>query len=150
MHDTHLTETAKLADVVLPAVTNYEKRGTTVNLEGRFLPLQQAALSAGEGADLIRTLAALAEALGVRPKVRGLRSAQAALESRLGVRVSELPAGGELHPGLNRFTAPMGRAHTPQLWKPRMHPQFKVGAWVERIENLVENKWELPMYGGDD
>ena len=44
----------------------------------------------------------------------------------------------------------MGMAHTPQLWKPRMHLQFKVGAWVERIENLVENKWELPMYGGDD
>ncbi|SEI61331.1 NADH dehydrogenase subunit G [Deinococcus reticulitermitis] len=150
VHDTHLTETAKLADVVLPAVTNYEKRGTTVNLEGRFLALQQAALSAGEGADLIRTLSALAEALGVRPKVRGLKSAQAALEGRLGIRVGELPEGGALHPDLGRFTAPMGMAHTPQLWKPRMHLQFKVGAWVERIENLVENKWELPMYGGDD
>lgn len=32
VHDTHLTDTAKQADVVLPAVTNYEKRGTTVNL----------------------------------------------------------------------------------------------------------------------
>ncbi|MDO4245164.1 MAG: NADH-quinone oxidoreductase subunit NuoG [Deinococcus sp.] len=150
VHDTHLTETAKQADVVLPAVTNYEKRGTTVNLEGRFLALEQAALEAGEGADLIRTLAALAEALGVRPQVRGLKSAQALLETRLGLGVTDLPERGALNLNLNRKSASTGGlTHTPKLWKAGMHSDWTSG-WVERTRQLVEDKWALPMYGGDD
>ncbi|WP_414656984.1 NADH-quinone oxidoreductase subunit NuoG [Deinococcus sp. VB343] len=150
VHDTHLTETAKQADVVLPAVTNYEKRGTTVNLEGRFLALEQAALEAGEGADLIRTLAALAEALGVRPQVRGLKSAQALLETRLGLGVTDLPERGALNLNLNRKSASTGGlTHTPKLWKAGMHSDW-TSAWVERTRQLVEDKWALPMYGGDD
>lgn len=158
VHDTHLTETAKRADVVLPAVTNYEKRGTTVNLEGRFLALEQAALEAGEGADLIRTLTALAGALGVRPGVRGLKSAQAALHERLGVRVDGLPERGALNLNVTRAAAPAGVPYKPQLWKPRMRPVTREGeSWVERTRQLVEEKWALPMYvpqpvqsGGDD
>ncbi|MBI0444499.1 NADH-quinone oxidoreductase subunit NuoG [Deinococcus sp. DB0503] len=123
VHDTHLTDTARLADVVLPAVTGYEKRGTTVNLEGRLLPLRQAALEAGEGADLIRTLTALAEALGVRPRIRGLKSAQARLAERLGVDVTNLPESGLIHPLGRTFTAPTSLTSTPQLWKARMHPK---------------------------
>ena len=156
VHDTHLTETAKQADVVLPAVTNYEKRGTTVNLEGRFLSLEQAALAAGEGADLIRTLTALAGALGVRPQVRGLKSAQAALQERLGVGVDALPGRGALNLNVNRAAAPVGVPYAPQLWKPRMRPAMQGGeSWLERTRQLVEERWSLPLYapspaGGDD
>lgn len=120
VHDTHLTETARLADVVLPAVTNYEKRGTTVNLEGRALPLQQAAVSSGEAADLTAALGALAEALNLRAVVRGLRSAQKLLAERFGHDFAALPPEGSILDLGPAHTAPVGLAHVPQLWKPGM------------------------------
>ncbi|WP_157448903.1 NADH-quinone oxidoreductase subunit NuoG [Deinococcus peraridilitoris] len=120
VHDTHLTETARQADVVLPAVSNYEKRGTTVNLEGRLLPLTQAAVDSGEGVDLIGALNALAEALGLRPVVRGLRSAQKMLGERFGVNVAQLPRTGLIVNLGERHTAPSSLTHVPQLWKPGM------------------------------
>ncbi len=145
VHDTHLTDTAQMADVVLPAVTNYEKRGTTVNLEGRLLPLRAAALSAGESADLIRTLTALAEALGVRPQVRGLKSAQAILTEWLGVDIAQIPEQGTIQHNAKHFSAPTGQRHVPQLWKPRMMEKTWHSTWVQRIENLVEGGWDLPL-----
>ncbi|MEW6420799.1 MAG: molybdopterin-dependent oxidoreductase, partial [Deinococcota bacterium] len=156
VHDTHLTETARLADVVLPAVTGYEKRGTTVNLEGRLLPLRQAALEAGEGTDLIRALTVLAEALGVRTRIRGLKSAQARLAERLGVDVTDLPNSGVIRSLGRTFTAPTGLTSTPQLWKPRMHPNpERRGSHVPDREGRIAT-WEmtgqdgaLPV-GGDD
>ena len=119
VHDHHLTATAQLADVVLPAVTGYEKKGTVVNLEGRLLPLAQAAIDAGESADLIRTLAAVAEALGIRTRVRGLRSAQTLLQERFGIDFAALPERGLIAPLGNKYDAPT-EAVVPQLWKDRM------------------------------
>ncbi|WP_104990192.1 NADH-quinone oxidoreductase subunit NuoG [Deinococcus sp. NW-56] len=155
VHDTHLTATAQLADVVLPAVTNYEKRGTTVNLEGRLLPLTQAPLRAGEGADLIRALVAVAEALGIRPPVRGLRGAQTWLEGRYGLRLADVPEKGVIQPPRPPQDAATGLAYKPQLWKPRMvpHPERR-GSGVLGREARTE-LWELPMApspqpGGDD
>ncbi|GBF05484.1 NADH-quinone oxidoreductase subunit G [Deinococcus aerius] len=158
VHDTHLTTTARLADVVLPAVTNYEKRGTTVNLEGRLLPLTQAALDAGEGADLIRTLTALAEVLEVRAPARGLKSAQALLHSRLGVNVADLPASGRIQPLGRTFDAPTGQTYVPKLWKERMHvdPERRGSGVMNHAERREDPMWELPMLGaavrpgGDD
>ncbi|MBZ9751176.1 NADH-quinone oxidoreductase subunit NuoG [Deinococcus sp. HMF7604] len=153
VHDTHLTATAQLADVVLPAVTNYEKRGTTVNLEGRLLPLNPAAIQAGEAADLIRTLTALAEALGVKAPVRGLRGAQTLLASRLGLKLDSLPAGGVIHRLPRAHTAP-AQPHTPRLWTERMVRRDQ--DWVDRIADLTQGGWTLPVAptapqpGGDD
>ena len=120
VHDTHLTETARQADVVLPAVSNYEKRGTTVNLEGRLLPLQQVAMNSGEGADLIAALGAITEALGLRPAVRGVRSAQKLLGERFGVDVSSIPAQGVMANLGERHAGPTHLTHRPRLWKPGM------------------------------
>ena len=125
VHDSHLTATAQLADVVLPAVTGYEKKGTVVNLEGRLLPLAQAAIDSGESADLIRTLAALAEALGVKTRVRGLRTAQTLLQERFGVDFAALPQGGLIAPLGTRYDAPAGPV-VPQLWQERMRRQSPV------------------------
>ncbi|PTA67998.1 NADH-quinone oxidoreductase subunit NuoG [Deinococcus arcticus] len=153
VHDLHLTATAQLADVVLPAVTNYEKRGTTVNLEGRLLPLSSAAIQAGDSADLIRTLTALAEALGVKAPVRGLRGAQTLAAQRLGVNLADLPEQGQLHPFPQTHTAP-AQPHTPRLWTERM--VRRDGDWVERIAHLTQGGWTLPVSpaapqpGGDD
>ncbi|BDP41919.1 NADH-quinone oxidoreductase [Deinococcus aetherius] len=151
VHDTHLTDTARLADVVLPAVTNYEKRGTTVNLEGRLLPLRQSALNAGEAADLTRTLAALAEALGVRTKVRGLKSAQALLRDRLGVNVENLPESGVIQSLGQRHEAPTSLRHTPNLWTERMVPKPNPSSDPRHL--TIDPRLELPMAaqpGGDD
>lgn len=148
VHDTHLTKTARLADVVLPAVTNYEKRGTVMNLEGRLQSLQQAALNSGDAADLTRTLNAVAEALGVKAKIRGLKGAQAYLAQRLGIDVGELPERGQVHHFTELYTAETGQPYVPQLWKERMKVKFDHATWVDHIETLVENKWELPMHSG--
>ena len=86
---------------------------------GRLLPLSQSAIDAGESADLIRTLAAVAEALGVRSRVRGLRSAQTLLTGRFGVDFSALPEHGLLAPLGNKYDAP-AEPVIPQLWKDRM------------------------------
>lgn len=147
VHDTHRTATAELADVVLPALTGYEKRGTTVNLEGRLLPLEPAALSSGEAADLIRTLTALAEGLNLRARVRGLRGAQALAAERLGVKLDALPPGGAVHTFSRTFAAPAGQVHHPKLWKERMHVKGHTQDWVDHLESLIGNRWELPMHG---
>ena len=127
VHDSHLTATARQADVVLPAVTNYEKRGTTVNLEGRLLPLTQAAISAGESADLIRALGALAEALGVRSRVRGLRSARALLRERFSLDLGELPAEGLIAELPQGRPAPASLPVRPRLWRPGMRREDFTG-----------------------
>ncbi|TSA86811.1 NADH-quinone oxidoreductase subunit NuoG [Deinococcus detaillensis] len=118
-HDTHLTATALQADVILPAVTNYEKRGITVNLEGRLLPLRPAALKNGEAADFIRALSIVAEALEIKTSIRGIRSAQNLLSERLGVNVAELPIHGLIAPLGMRYDAPAA-PYTPLLWKEGM------------------------------
>ncbi|GHF46305.1 NADH-quinone oxidoreductase subunit G [Deinococcus metalli] len=152
VHDTHLTATAQRADVVLPALTNYEKRGTTVNLEGRLLSLSQAALSSGEAADLIRTLGALAEALGVRTKVRGLKSAQALAAARFGLKLDSVPERGVIHPLPSAPTAPTALTHTPRLWTERMQVRRDDVERAEHINSL--GGMTLPMLsiqpGGDD
>ena len=159
VHDTHLNAAAQQADVVLPAVTGYEKRGTTMNLEGRLLPLQPAALHAGESVDLLRALTALAEALGVKAGVRGLKGAQARVAELLGTPVEALPERGMVVPPARRFGAPAPLAHTPQLWTARMTRKDRVAPWVAHIQTLVESEWTLPMHapssvplraGGDD
>ncbi|MXV20178.1 NADH-quinone oxidoreductase subunit NuoG [Deinococcus xianganensis] len=153
VHDTHLTATAQQADVVLPAVTNYEKRGTVQNLEGRLLPLNPAAIQSGEAADLIRTLTALAEALGVKAPARGQRGAQTLLTERVGVNTATVQASGALHTFARTFVAPAA-PHTPKLWTERMRSRDR--DWVERIHDLVEGGWTLPVApaapqpGGDD
>lgn len=146
VHETHLTATARRADVVLPALTGYEKRGTIANLEGRLLSLSPAALDSGDSSDLIHTLTALAQALGVRTKIRGLKSAQAFLNERLEVPVQEVPERGHLRAFEQPHHAPTDTMHVPQLWKERMHMKTWEQSWVDRIGSLVDNQWELPMH----
>ena len=143
-HDTHLTATAQQADVVLPALTNYEKRGTTVNLEGRLLPLRPAALKNGEAADLIRALSIVAEALDVKTSIRGVRSAQALLSERLNVNVAELPIHGLITPLGMRYEAPAA-PYTPRLWKEGMKRSDPIYG-----SEMIELPMAAPVVAGDD
>jgi len=151
VHETRLTDTALAADVVLPAVTNYEKRGTVVNLEGRLLPLTQAAVDSGDAVDLTAALGALAEALGLRAPVRGLRGAQKLLSDRFGLDFAAIPATGVIAPLGERHEAPTAHTHTPRLWKPgmRREPLQMLPMADPRLVDAGPGR-DRDMVGGDD
>lgn len=62
--DMLMSETAKLADVVLPVTAYLENEGTLTNLEGRVLLREKALPATGEARDDWQVLCALAELLG--------------------------------------------------------------------------------------
>ncbi|WP_027893867.1 molybdopterin-dependent oxidoreductase [Calidithermus chliarophilus] len=95
LHLTHLGPLAeRYADVVLPNQTAYEKRGQTVNLEGRVLPLEPAGINNGEADGAVAALALLAEAAGLKPPVRLVRQAAKTLHDQY-----KLPASGGIWSG---------------------------------------------------
>jgi len=97
VHDSFLTETAQVADVVLPATTVFEKDGTTVSLEGRFLSVHAAPVDAGESRDFVGLVGALGEAMGQRLEGRSVRSARRVLRKRFELDPAELPPYGVLY-----------------------------------------------------
>ena len=64
VQDPFLTETARMAHVVLPACTYAEKDGTFTNLEGRVLRVRQAMDAIGESVPDWHIMTALANGLG--------------------------------------------------------------------------------------
>ena len=96
VHDTFETETTALAHVVLPAKTGYEKEGTVVNLEGRFLNVRPAPVDSGTSEDFIGVVRALGEALGVRLDGRSLRSARRVLNKTFDLELASLPEEGQV------------------------------------------------------
>jgi len=105
VHDSFLTETAAMADVVLPARSVFEKDGTTVNLEGRFLGVHAAPVESGESEDFTGLVGALGEALGQRLEGRSVRSARRVLRKRFELDPAELPPAGRLVRPKGRRTA---------------------------------------------
>ena len=98
VHDSFETETTALAHVVLPAKTGYEKEGTVVNLEGRFLNVYPAPVDSGTSEDFTGVVRALGEALGVRLDGRSVRSARRVLSKSLELELAALPEEGQLAP----------------------------------------------------
>ena len=102
----------------------------------------------GAAAGLIRALGALAEALALPLRVRGLRSAQTLLSARLGLDLAGLPPEGQILPLGELRAAPVGALHTPQLWKPRMR---RAGApALTELPMLNRPPLAAPVPGGDD
>jgi len=98
VHASFLTATARLADVVLPAASGYEKDGTVVNLEGRMLPVRAAPVDAGESRDFTGLVKAYGEAAGQRLEGRSVKSARRWLKKSLGTDLDELPELGAWAP----------------------------------------------------
>jgi NADH-quinone oxidoreductase subunit G len=98
VHDMFMTATAEIAHVVLPAKSGFEKDGTTLNLEGRYLPVRAAPVDGGEAQDLTGVVKALGEAFGQRLEGRSVRSARRVLKKRLGFEPAELDRLGLLQP----------------------------------------------------
>ncbi len=97
VHDSFLTATAQLADVVLPAKTVYERDGTVMNAEGRFLSVHAAPVDAGFSEDLTGVARILGDAFGTRLEGRSVRSARRVLRKRFEVELADLPETGALH-----------------------------------------------------
>ncbi|MDE0099760.1 MAG: NADH-quinone oxidoreductase subunit NuoG [Truepera sp.] len=96
VHDLFLTETARRAQVVLPARSGYGKEGTIVNLEGRLLPVRPVPVESGQAEDFTGLVRRLGEALAVRLEGRSARSARRVLRKRFEFDLEELPDEGRL------------------------------------------------------
>jgi assimilatory nitrate reductase catalytic subunit len=151
--DPFLSETAELADVVLPCAQWAEEEGTLTNLEGRVILRRRAVLPPEGVRTDLEILSGLAARLGCetgfpaepRPVFQELRAASAGgpadysgityerIEREQGVH---WPCPSEDHPGtprlfLDRFATPSGRA--------RFHP-------VEHRPAAEEPCEEFPFY----
>jgi formate dehydrogenase alpha subunit len=137
VQDIFMTETARLADVVLPAASFAEKDGTFVNSDRRVLRVRRAVTSPGEAREDLRIITELAKRMG-RP-VGVYASASEVFDEiaraapiMAGIDYGRLETGGiqwpcprRDHPGtptlfLERFNTPDGLARlTPVDWAPQ-------------------------------
>ncbi len=77
VQDPFLTETGRMAHVVLPACTYAEKDGTFTNLEGRVLRVRQALDPVGESLPDWHIMTALANAMGCQWEYQSVNDIQA-------------------------------------------------------------------------
>ena len=94
VHDLFPNETTELAHVVLPAKSVYEKDGTIVNLEGRYLKVSASPVDNGQSEDFTGVVKSLGEALGTRLEGRSIRSARRLLKKSLDTDLADLPDEG--------------------------------------------------------
>ncbi len=128
VHTHTLTGAALEANVVLPALTAYEKRGTTMNLEGRLLPLAGAAVDGGQGVDMIGALQVLSDAMSAKLEIRGTRSAQRILQDKFGLEMDKIAVEGAFPvKTVSSRSAPIVRSTTgetvllvPRMWSENM------------------------------
>lgn len=161
LHLTHRHPLAeRYADVILPNQTPYEKRGHTLNLEGRVLPLEPAAINNGEADGAVAALAVLAEALEVKTPVRLVRQA-----TRLLIEKHKLP------PALERWLpkgtgwaaseadATQGALYLrPTMWRREqvvgavaqaVELKLEMSPATARAQGLADGYWvELELPGG--
>ena len=91
-------------------------------------------------------LGALADALDLKPEIRGVRSAQRELQKRFGLDFSSLPVEGLIADLGAAKVAPTSSVHAPgvSMWKPEMLRSH-------RIREFVKGGSSVPMLmGGDD
>ena len=146
VHDSFLTDTAVLADVVLPARTVYERDGTVVNLEGRFLSVTAAPVEAGSSEDFTGVVRYLGEALGVRLEGRSVRSARRVLKKTVDVDLAELPAYGVIPAAA--ALAKLRRPSRAAASEPRAGGNMLITASMARSEYLHKNPHLRAALGG--
>ena len=135
LHLTHLSPAVvKYADVVLPAVTSFEKRGTMVNLEGRVLGLEACPLDSGQADGAVAALAVFAEAAGVKSPIRLVRQAASALADRL-----KVPSPGELWATESPSPTPVTsqRMHGGVYLRPTMWKAHQLTGAVARVFQMT-------------
>ena len=114
VHDLFLTETARRAQVVLPARSGYGKEGTAVNLEGRLLPIRPVPVHSGQAEDFTGLVRRLGEALAVRLEGRSVQSARRVLRRRFELDLEVLPDEGLLDWPVAPPVRPVGEERRPE------------------------------------
>ncbi|MBI1759833.1 MAG: molybdopterin oxidoreductase family protein [Acidobacteria bacterium] len=151
--DFFLSETARVADVVLPSAQWAEEEGTLTNLEGRVIRRRRALWPPEEARSDIETLCALAARLGCREQFsyadseavfNELRRASAGgLADYSGISYARLDAGEALH-----WPCPEGSEGTPRLFSesfptPTGKARFHA---VQHQAAVEEPDAEFPLY----
>jgi len=92
VHDMYLTETARLADIILPALSGFEKDGTMTNTAGEVQLVRKGGdfMGARSDFDILRILSFQLAQQGLGQPIR-LRSAETAFEE-----ISKVVAGYEI------------------------------------------------------
>ena len=129
--------------MVLPAKSVFEKDGTTVNLEGRFLGVHAAPVESGESEDFVGLVGALGEALGQRLEGRSVRSARRVLRKRFEIDPAELGPTGHLHRPKGRSTAKVAIRS-----REAVEGNVLVVPSMLRVEYLQRNPHLLALSGG--
>ncbi len=114
VHDLFPNETTELAHVVLPAKSGYEKDGTVVNLEGRYLKVNSSPVDSGQSEDFTGVVKRLGEALGTRLEGRSVRSARRLLKKALETDLAELPDEGVIMAAKPRKAKASGKEETKE------------------------------------
>src|SRR5690606_25166079 len=143
VHDSFLTDTAVIADVVLPARTVYERDGTVVNLEGRFLNVAAAPVEAGSSEDFTGVVRYLGEALGTRLEGRSVRSARRVLRKSIDLDLADLPLYGVIPApsavGKLRRPVRSGSSGSAVAASPRPGGNMLITATMARSEYVHKN-----------
>ncbi len=101
VQDIFMTETARLADVVLPAASYAEKEGTFTNTDRRVQRVRKAVEPPGDARSDLRIIADIAEALGYSMPAREaeevFREMASLTPSYAGITYERLDAGETIH-----------------------------------------------------
>lgn len=133
--DHFLTETARRADVVLPAATLAESEGTVVSFDGRIMAVRKASRPAA-GLDNIATLAGLAAALGAPAAAIDPATIRAALAAASGISAPDLEkkrSEGALWPRAATTSASMAPLRIEATaWTANVFPYASLDNFLEK------------------
>ncbi|GEM86127.1 molybdopterin-dependent oxidoreductase [Meiothermus granaticius] len=136
LHLTHRNAlTDRYADVILPNQTPYEKRGQTVNLEGRVLPLEPVSIDNGEADGAVAALAVLAEAIGVKPPVRLVRQATKLLAEKW--KLPALMGRWNIKPASFQPSVSSPQPSTPVYLRPTMWRREQLTGAVAKVVRVA-------------
>ncbi len=151
VHEMFLTETAKVADIVFPATSAYEKDGTVTNTSGEIQMLHKGAEVMGPRSDfeLLRILSHQLEKLGLGKAFHYRTPAAVFEEIRKAVRGYNVQAAGLLTGGAQPTRVEFaGNGHAPydvpagliQSAKDTLFTSGTLGRFCTMMESLPEGK----------
>jgi NADH-quinone oxidoreductase subunit G len=136
VHDMFHNETTELAHVILPAKSGYEKDGTVVNLEGRYLTVNAAPVEGGQSEDFTGVVKHIAEAKEIKLEGRSVRSSQRALKKLIDVELSELPEEGVIAKSKKTALRQAQGAAAPQMGNVIVAPSMIRAEYISRNHHL--------------
>ncbi|MBF0557711.1 MAG: NADH-quinone oxidoreductase subunit NuoG [Nitrospirae bacterium] len=137
LQDSFMTETARMADVVLPTLSWAEKEGSFTNLEGRMQHLQK--VVDGQGIDDWSALAEISTLLGVEMHYKGVKDVMAEI-----ARVSPL------HKGITYEDMEGGQCMWPYKGEPLRHDLVLPGIDMPDVKSMLRKPGKDMVYIGVD